>query len=260
VDAETWEALGKAGSPLREGARLEADELELEVAGRREGGLLVLRVRSGGPVEPFLERKGHVPIPPYLRRADEADDVARYQTVFADKLGSVAAPTAGLHLTEGALATMAERGVRFGRLTLHIGLGTFRPVAVDDLDDHPMHAEHIEVSEQLCAAVADARARGAPVVAVGTTVVRALESAALDDGSGLIRPFFGETRLLIQPGYRFRVVDSLLTNFHQPRSTLLALVCAFAGTNAVLAAYAAAVRDRYRFLSYGDAMWLPRRA
>lgn len=257
---EIWEALGKAGSPLREGSRIEADELALEVTGRRDGGLLVLSVLAGGPVEPFLERKGHVPIPPYLRREDEAADVARYQTVFADKLGSVAAPTAGLHLTDAALARMAEREVRFGRLTLHIGLGTFRPVAVEDLDEHPMHAEHIEVSEQLCAEVSDARARGAPVVAVGTTVVRALESAAPDDGSGLIRPFSGETRLLIQPGYRFRVVDSLLTNFHQPRSTLLALVCAFAGTSAVLAAYAAAVRERYRFLSYGDAMWLPRRA
>ncbi len=258
--AEEWEALGKAGSPLREGARLEADELVLEVIGRREGGLLVLRVLSGGAVEPFLERKGHVPIPPYLRRADEAADAARYQTVFADKLGSVAAPTAGLHLTEVALAAMAARGVRFARLTLHIGLGTFRPVAADDLDEHPMHAEHVEVSPELCAAVAEARARAAPVVAIGTTVVRALESAAPDDGSGSIRPFSGETRLLIQPGYRFRVVDSLLTNFHQPRSTLLALVCAFAGTDAVLSAYAAAVRERYRFLSYGDAMWLPRRA
>lgn len=258
--AEEWEALGKAGSPLREGARLEAGELKLEVVGRREGGLLVLRVLEGGPAEAFLEQNGHVPIPPYLRRQDEAADVSRYQTVFAEKLGSVAAPTAGLHLTQAALASLRERGVRFGRLTLHIGLGTFRPVAVDDLDEHPMHAEQIDVSGALCAAVADARERGAPVVAIGTTVVRALESAASDAGSGLIRPFSGETRLLIQPGYRFRVVDALLTNFHLPRSTLLALVCAFGGTNAVLGAYAAAVRARYRFLSYGDAMWLPRRA
>ena len=259
AETEVWEALGKAGSPLRVGAVIEADELRFEVSGKREGGLLALRVVSGGPVEAFLERSGHVPIPPYLRREDEAADAARYQTVFADKLGSVAAPTAGLHLTEAALDRMRQRGVRFGKLTLHIGLGTFRPVSVDDLDEHPMHAEHIDVSPELCAAVGEARARGAPVVAIGTTVVRALESAAAD-GTGSIRPFSGETRLLIQPGYRFRVVDSLLTNFHQPRSTLLALVCAFGGTEAVLAAYAAAVRERYRFLSYGDAMWLPRRA
>jgi S-adenosylmethionine:tRNA ribosyltransferase-isomerase len=257
---EVWEALGKATSPLREGSRIEAGELLLEVIGRRDGGLLVVRVLAGGPLEAFLEQHGHVPIPPYIRREDEAADVERYQTVFAEKLGSVAAPTAGLHLTDAALAALSARGVTFGRLTLHIGLGTFRPVAVDDLDQHPMHAEHIEITPELCSAVAAARARGAKVVAIGTTVMRALESAAPDDGSGLVRPFVGETRLLIQPGYRFRVVDALLTNFHQPRSTLLALVCAFGGTDAVLSAYAAAVRERYRFLSYGDAMWLPRRA
>ncbi len=257
---EVWEALGKATSPLREGARIEAGELLLEVTGRRDGGLLLVRVLVGGPLEAFLEQHGHVPIPPYIRRVDEAADVERYQTVFAEKLGSVAAPTAGLHLTDAALTALSSRGVTFGRLTLHIGLGTFRPVAVDDLDQHPMHAEHVEITSELCSAVAAARARGTKVVAIGTTVVRALESAAAEDGSGLVRPFVGETQLLIQPGYRFRVVDALLTNFHQPRSTLLALVCAFGGTDIVLSAYAAAVRERYRFLSYGDAMWLPRRA
>jgi S-adenosylmethionine:tRNA ribosyltransferase-isomerase len=257
---EVWEALGKATSPLREGARIEVGELVLEVTGRRDGGLLVVRVLAGGPLESFLERHGHVPIPPYIRREDEAADIERYQTVFAEKLGSVAAPTAGLHLTDAALSALSARGVTFGRLTLHIGLGTFRPVAVDDLDQHPMHAEHIEISPELCANVEAARARGTKVVAIGTTVVRALASAAQDDGSGLVRPVAGGTRVLIKPGYRFRVVDALLTNFHQPRSTLLALVCAFGGTDAVLSAYRTAIRERYRFLSYGDAMWLPRRA
>jgi S-adenosylmethionine:tRNA ribosyltransferase-isomerase len=201
-----------------------------------------------------------VPIPPYLGRLDEPEDAARYQTVFARAVGSVAAPTAGLHLSEPLIERLRARGLTLSRLTLEIGLGTFRPVEADDLDQHPMHSETLEITEELAAEVAGARRRGAPVVAIGTTVVRALEATADPERPGEVRPFRGETRLLIQPGYSFRVVDALLTNFHQPKSTLLALVGAFAGLPRVLEAYAVAVSEGYRFLSYGDAMWLPGRA
>jgi S-adenosylmethionine:tRNA ribosyltransferase-isomerase len=206
-----------------------------------------------------LERTGHVPLPPYVRRPDEAADRERYQTIFARVPGAVAAPTAGLHLSPALVERLRARGVQLATVTLHVGLGTFEPVTVDDLDDHPMHAEILSVPPDAAAAVTAARSRGAPVIAVGTTVVRALESAADPERPGHVRPRAGETRLLIQPGFRFRVVDQLLTNFHLPQSTLLALVAAFAGRERVLAAYGAAVEERYRFFSYGDAMFLRRR-
>lgn len=255
---ERWQALGRANKPLRVGTALEADGLDARI--EANGELLEVSFTVEGGVEAWLARSGHVPIPPYLGRLDEPADRERYQTVFADKLGSVAAPTAGLHLTDMALGRLRERGVEIATVTLSIGLGTFRPVEADDLDRHPMHSEEIHVSEALAARIAAARERGAKVVAVGTTVVRALESAADPARPGEVRPFSGSTELLIQPGYSFRVVDALLTNFHQPKSTLLALVSAFAGHGRVLEAYAVAVREGYRFLSYGDAMWLPRRA
>jgi S-adenosylmethionine:tRNA ribosyltransferase-isomerase len=255
---ERWQALGRANKPLRVGTELEAPGLEGRV--EAQGELLEVSLAAAGGVEAWLERSGHVPIPPYLRRLDEPGDGERYQTVFAEKVGSAAAPTAGLHLTEAALTRLRERGVVVSSLTLAIGLGTFRPVEADDLDRHSMHSETLEVNAALVAAVAAARGRGAPVVAVGTTVVRALETALDPERLGHVRAFSGATRLLIQPGYTFRVVDALLTNFHQPRSTLLALVSAFAGHARVLEAYAVALREGYRFLSYGDAMWLPRRA
>jgi S-adenosylmethionine:tRNA ribosyltransferase-isomerase len=254
---ERWEALGRANKPLREGAQLEAPGLEAVVA--RQGDPLEVELRAEGGVDAWLEREGHVPIPPYLGRLDEPADAERYQTVFARAVGSVAAPTAGLHLSQPLLDRLRARGVALSSLTLEIGLGTFRPVEADDLDQHAMHSETLEITPDLVSALAAARARGAPVVAIGTTVVRALESAADPERPGEVRPFRGETRLLIQPGYAFRVVDALLTNFHQPKSTLLALVGAFAGLERVLSAYSVAVREGYRFLSYGDAMWLPRR-
>ncbi len=255
---ERWLAIGRANKPLREGTLLEASGLVARVA-RRDDPLEVVLAAEGG-VDAWLERAGHVPIPPYLGRGDEPLDAERYQTVFAREVGSVAAPTAGLHLSEQLLERLCARGVVLASLTLEIGLGTFRPVESDDLDRHPMHTELIDVPATLAAEVERARARNAPVVAIGTTVVRALESAADPERPGHVRPFRGETRLLIQPGYAFRVVDALFTNFHQPRSTLLALVAAFAGLSRVLEAYAAAVEAEYRFLSYGDAMWLPARA
>lgn len=257
---ERWLAMGRASKPLRPGTRIDAGELVAEVLGRDEAGILTLEVEAPGGVEAYLEEHGRVPIPPYLGRADEPEDVERYQTVYARRTGSVAAPTAGLHLTPEAFARLEARGIEVGRVELEVGLGTFKPVEVDDLDHHPMHAERFSVSEELAERIAAARARGAKVVAVGTTVVRALESVADPKRPGFVRPYQGETRLLIQPGYSFRVVDALLTNFHQPRSTLLALVSAFAGLERIRSAYAEALAASYRFLSYGDAMWIPRRA
>jgi S-adenosylmethionine:tRNA ribosyltransferase-isomerase len=231
--------------------------MAIEVVQHTEGGVLEVLVDAPAGVEAELERSGHVPIPPYLDRADAPLDRERYQTVYARRTSSVAAPTAGLHLTDQLLARLRARGARVTSLELSVGLGTFRPVTVDDLDRHPMHAERYEIPEEVADEVERARERRAPVVAIGTTVVRALESAAGPDGR--IRSGAAETRLLIQPGYRFRVVDALLTNFHQPRSTLLALVSAFAGYDRTLAAYREALDRGYRFLSYGDAMWIPRR-
>ena len=197
-----------------------------------------------------MERCGEIPLPPYMRRRPDATDAERYQTVFAARPGAVAAPTAGLHITQSMLEALQRKGLRIARVTLHVGPGTFLPVTVDDLDVHPMHAEWYEVPDETAALIDGARCAGEPVIAVGTTVVRALESWSL---SG---PRRGETRLLIQPGYEFRVVDGLLTNLHLPRSTLLALVMAFGGVREVRLAYAEAVRERYRFFSYGDAMLL----
>jgi S-adenosylmethionine:tRNA ribosyltransferase-isomerase len=202
---------------------------------------------------PYFEAHGDVPLPPYLGREPEPADRERYQTVYAASPGAVAAPTAGLHFDRAALAAIASGGVAIERLTLHVGAGTFTPMRAAKIEDHHMHAERIRVPDATVTAVEAARRRGGRVVAVGTTVVRALESAA---GGGTLRPCEGETDLFIRPGHRFRVVDALLTNFHLPESTLLVLVCAFAGRERVLAAYRHAVAARYRFFSYGDAMFV----
>jgi S-adenosylmethionine:tRNA ribosyltransferase-isomerase len=258
---ELWRAVGRASKPLRPGTILDFPELEIEVRAKaKEDGLLDVAIRAAVSVEQVLERSGRVPIPPYMGRDDDEEDVQRYQTLYARRTASVAAPTAGLHLSERLFERLAARGVQVARLELEVGLGTFKPVTADDLDHHPMHEERFAVSVELRDAIGAARARRAPVIAIGTTVVRALESAADPERYGEIRAQAGTTRLLIQPGYRFRVVDALLTNFHQPRSTLLALVSAFAGYNATRAAYEDALASGYRFLSYGDAMWLPERA
>lgn len=219
----------------------------------REGDLFVLDFGTDRPVVEILEAHGHVPLPPYIARPDEASDRERYQTVFARSPGAAAAPTAGLHFDETMLARLAVRGVERAFVTLHVGAGTFQPVRADRLDEHVMHAEWLEVSSETCEAVAACRARGGRVIAVGTTVVRALETAA---STGELAPFAGETRLFITPGYRFRVVDALLTNFHLPESTLIMLVAAFGGHDHVMRAYRHAVESRYRFFSYGDAMFV----
>jgi S-adenosylmethionine:tRNA ribosyltransferase-isomerase len=202
-----------------------------------------------------LEQYGHMPLPPYIEREDAEQDRERYQTVFAQKEGAVAAPTAGLHFDQALLEQLAQMGVESTYVTLHVGAGTFQPVRVDDIAEHHMHAEYIEVEPAVVAAVEAARARGGRVVAVGTTSVRALESAARD---GKLAPFTGDTDIFITPGYEFQVVDALITNFHLPESTLLMLVCAFAGYEPVMAAYRHAVANGYRFFSYGDAMFLTR--
>ena len=257
---EQWEAIGRSSKPLRVGTVIEWQEIRCEVLERSEEATLTVAVDSGGrDFEQILDQRGHLPLPPYMRRSDEPGDLERYQTVYARRTASAAAPTAGLHLTPGLFERLSVRGVQVAKLELEIGLGTFRPVTVADLDEHPMHAETIDVGPELVSAVSAARERGAPVVAVGTTVVRALESAADPAQRGRVRTTRGETRLLIQPGYEFSVVDALLTNFHVPKSTLLALVSAFAGHDVVLAAYRHAVATGYRFLSYGDAMWIPKR-
>jgi S-adenosylmethionine:tRNA ribosyltransferase-isomerase len=285
--AEVWHALGKSSKPLRFGTDLdvwprrgasphderddEADRrpaptgppaLHARLLGRADDGLLevALWAPPGGRVEDAIRACGHVPLPPYIKRDDEPDDVDRYQTVYARHDGAVAAPTAGLHLTAGTLGRLAVRGCEVVSVTLHVGLGTFQPVQCEDLDLHTMHAESFVVTPSTAQAIERARARGATVVAIGTTTARALESAARDDGRGTVTAQSGDTRLLIQPGYAWKVVDLLFTNFHLPRSTLLAMVCAFGGTERVLAAYREAVRKEYRFFSYGDAMLLSREA
>jgi S-adenosylmethionine:tRNA ribosyltransferase-isomerase len=252
-------ALGRANRPLLAGHTVEVGPVRVEVEAQRPDGTLAVMVCSDEPLSAVLERHGRVPLPPYVRRTDDADDADRYQTVYAKAAGSVAAPTAGLHLTNAMLERLRARGVEVGTLTLHIGLGTFRPVSASDLDAHAMHRERYFVPESLTRKVDEARARGAPVIAVGTTVVRALESACDPEDPRRVLAGAGETRLLIQPGYRFGPVDGLLTNFHMPKSTLLALVAAFAGREEVLGAYRSALAAGYRFLSYGDAMWIPER-
>jgi S-adenosylmethionine:tRNA ribosyltransferase-isomerase len=235
-----------------------ASAFDAEVLGRGgpDGSLYHLRFPSE-PL-PLLAAHGHVPLPPYITHADDSDDERRYQTVFATRPGAVAAPTAALHFDEALMAALHERGVTSARVTLHVGAGTFQPVRSERIEEHRMHSEWYEVDEAAVAAVAAARARGGRVVAVGSTSVRALESAAR--GSGTLRAACGETDIFITPGFEFRVVDQLLTNFHLPKSTLMMLVSAFAGHAHVMALYRHAIEARYRFFSYGDAMLLARSA
>lgn len=217
----------------------------------RQADLFELEL-STDPME-FFQAHGEMPLPPYIERVADTDDRERYQTIFARTDGAVAAPTAGLHFDRATLDVLDSMGVGHTSVTLHVGAGTFQPVRVDDLDEHRMHRERVEVDEEVCEAVAATRARGGRVVAVGTTVVRSLESASRD---GVLKPLRGETDLFIRPGFRFKTVDAMLTNFHLPESTLLMLVCAFGGYENVMAAYRHAVEGKYRFFSYGDAMFV----
>jgi S-adenosylmethionine:tRNA ribosyltransferase-isomerase len=246
----------RASKGLREGARvLLPGGQHATMLGRDEE---LFRLEFSSPVVAFFETHGEIPLPPYIDRPAEDDDRERYQTVYSRALGAIAAPTAGLHFDAAMLAALAHKGVRHCFVTLHVGAGTFAPIRDTQIDNHKMHAEYLEVSESTCAAIAATRAAGGRVVAVGTTVVRSLETAAQQAvaAGGEIAPYRGETRIFIRPGHRFRGVDALLTNFHLPESTLLMLCSAFVGREALLAAYRHAVQARYRFFSYGDAMFL----
>lgn len=241
----------RASKTPKPGTELTVGEFRLTVGGR-DDELFLLQLTTGD-LDALLAEHGHIPLPPYIRRPDEHTDRERYQTVWAREPGAVAAPTAGLHFDDALLDAMRARGVGIDYLTLHVGAGTYQRVRTQDLSRHQLHAERVIIGADLVERINATRRAGGRIVAVGTTVVRSLEAAA---ENGELTPFADETRLFIRPGYRFRVVDALLTNFHEPESTLLMLVCAFAEREPVLEAYRHAVDNGYRFLSYGDAMWL----
>ena len=243
----------RGGKFIRINARLAVEGGGALIVQDRHADMHVLAAEGDDDVADLLDRAGHVPLPPYIRRGDEPLDRERYQTVFAKRPGAVAAPTAGLHFTERLLEEVRRNGIETGFVTLHVGAGTFQPIRCEEVKDHVMHTEWFDVPESVCVQVAAARQRRGRVIAVGTTSVRCLESAA---AGGELKAARGETRLFIYPGFAFRVVDALLTNFHLPESTLLMLVCAFAGTANALSAYRHAVAQRYRFFSYGDAMFI----
>ncbi len=246
----------RASKSPKPGARLLLDGgYGCEVIERRDA-LFVLRFDEASPVMSVLEAVGHIPLPPYIDRADTLSDRERYQTVFSANPGAVAAPTAGLHFDQAMLDRLENNGIERVTVTLHVGSGTFLPVRAENLDDHQMHSELCQVSSNAVARIKETKLRGGRVIAIGTTAVRALESAAL---SGQLEAYEGETDIFIQPGFSFRVVDALLTNFHLPESTLLALVSAFGGYPEVMAAYQHAIREKYRFFSYGDAMFMTRK-
>ncbi|HMW42529.1 MAG TPA: tRNA preQ1(34) S-adenosylmethionine ribosyltransferase-isomerase QueA [Plasticicumulans sp.] len=253
LDARRVLAHLRASKSPKPGTRLWLEQAVGAVVLGRAGELYELGFEDARPVPAILDAHGHIPLPPYIDRPDAPADAERYQTVYARAPGAVAAPTAGLHFTPAMLERLAAAGIGRAFVTLHVGAGTFQPVRTEHISEHRMHAESVEVSAGTVAAVAAARARGARVVAVGTTAVRSLESAA---AGGELRPFAGDTDIFITPGYRFRVVDALVTNFHLPESTLLMLVSALAGHAQVMAAYRHAVAARYRFFSYGDAMFV----
>ena len=246
IEERKWLSIGRKLGKLKEGTVLyKGDKPAVKILGRAGDKFIVELLGE-------LEELGEIPLPPYIKREPEEEDKVFYQTVFAKKNGSVASPTAGLHFTEELLEEIKKKGVLVGFVTLHVGLGTFKPIEVEKVEEHRMHKEFLEVGEELCSMVDQVRRMGKRVFAVGTTVVRALETVGREDGR--IEPFKGYTDLYIYPPYRFKVVDALITNFHFPRSTLIVLVSAFAGRDLIMKAYKEAIERRYRFLSYGDAM------
>ncbi|PZO74593.1 MAG: tRNA preQ1(34) S-adenosylmethionine ribosyltransferase-isomerase QueA [Mesorhizobium amorphae] len=259
VADDAWEAFLRPGKRVAEGDLLRFGMLEARVEEKSEGGIASLRFDRAGPaLDSAIAEVGHVPLPPYIasRRGDDAQDRADYQTVYAREEGAVAAPTAGLHFTEAMFERLAERGIGRAFVTLHVGAGTFLPVKVEDTADHRMHFETGSVSQDAAEAIAKTKRAGGRVLSVGTTSLRILESAV--DAEGVVRPWAGSTDIFITPGYRFRTADMLFTNFHLPRSTLMMLVSAFSGLDAMRAAYAHAIARGYRFYSYGDASLLER--
>jgi S-adenosylmethionine:tRNA ribosyltransferase-isomerase len=268
VSSQEWEALVRPGRKIRVGERIEfgGGELSAEVLSRGEYGLRRIRLTAKDDLAETIERLGHVPLPPYISRGDEPADRERYQTIFADRPGAVAAPTAGLHFSAPILERLRRRSIEIATITLDVGLGTFQPIHEEEIERHRIHAERYEISEAAAAAICKARRDSRPILAVGTTVVRALEDAAeksaarrrekRDETRALVEPGAAEAGIFIKPGHTFRAVDQLLTNFHLPQSTLLILVSAFAGREFILQAYRHAVAARYRFYSYGDCMWI----
>ena len=264
VEPDIWEALVRPGRKLPVGERIRFGEgaLEAEILTRGELGLRTLRFTShtADSVDLLLDQLGHIPLPPYIEREDESSDRERYQTVFAKQRGAIAAPTAGLHFTPEIFERIRNRGIEICELTLDVGLGTFQPIHAEKVEEHAMHSESFEISDETAGRIQRAREQERPIVAIGTTVVRALEAAALQavesNANSFVMPGRAEARLFIFPGFEFRVIDALLTNFHLPRSTLLALVSAFAGKENVLSAYRHAVEAKYRLYSYGDRMFI----
>ncbi len=268
VAPDEWEALVRPGKKMRVGERVDFGngELTAEVLSRGEYGLRRIRLTAKGDVTQAIERLGHVPLPPYISREDDSADRERYQTIFADHPGAVAAPTAGLHFSPAILERLRQRGVEIVSITLDVGLGTFQPIHEEEIEKHQIHREHYEISGLAASAICKARSEGRAILAVGTTVVRALEDAAQksaarygetwDPAKLLVEPGPAEANIFMKPGHTFRVVNQLLTNFHLPQSTLLILVSAFAGRELILQAYRHAVEAHYRFYSYGDCMWI----
>ena len=245
----------QASKTPKEGSWIMLDGgIKLQVRGRQDD-LFELKPAGGKTLMDVLEQQGHTPLPPYIRRADEAIDSDRYQTVYASRPGAVAAPTAGLHFTRALIGELEKKGIGSAYVTLHVGAGTFQPIREENIESHRMHSEWFQVSEAVCKQVNAVKQAGNRVIAVGTTSVRCLEAATLD---GRLQPFHGETDIFIYPGFEFRTVDAMITNFHLPGSTLLLLVCAFAGRENILRAYRHAVEAEYRFFSYGDAMFITR--
>lgn len=244
----------KCSRAPKPGTSIILEGAKVEVVGR-EGALFHLKFHVDNLVN-WLEEVGHMPLPPYMDREDELSDRERYQTVYNEKPGAVAAPTAGLHFDDELLQALKDKGANLAFVTLHVGAGTFQPVKVDDVNEHVMHSEYLEVDQAVCDAVNATRAAGKRVIAIGTTTVRSLESAAQKSDGDELQPYSGETEIFIYPGYQFKSVDALVTNFHLPESTLIMLVSAFAGRGPVLRAYEEAVCEQYRFFSYGDAMFI----
>jgi len=243
----------RASKSPKPGASIRIDDDCEFVVMDRHGDLFRLVCKSVSPVRKVLEQHGHIPLPPYINREDTHVDISRYQTVYAQRDGAVAAPTAGLHFDETLLEKLKQKGIEFAYVTLHVGSGTFQPVRVDNIKDHEMHSEYIEVSQETCDVIARTRSQGRRVIAVGTTTLRSLETAS---SSGTLQPYEGESSIFIYPGIPVRSVDAMITNFHLPESTLLMLVCAFAGMENIFKAYQHAIEQKYRFFSYGDAMFL----
>jgi S-adenosylmethionine:tRNA ribosyltransferase-isomerase len=256
ISLQEWSCIVSKAKKQKEGKRFLFPEAVSGILTDEERDTKIIRF-AGEIDEAYLERNGHMPLPPYIHRADSASDETRYQTIYARRTGSAAAPTAGLHFTEEILESLERKGITKAFITLHVGLGTFMPVRTEEVEAHSMHEEEYSVPEETSCLVGKAKAEGRSIVAVGTTAVRTLESAWIGEGDargGYLQPGPGTTRIFIYPGYRFKVTDRLFTNFHTPESTLLMLVSAFAGRERILKAYGEAVRLRYRFFSYGDAM------